>query len=652
MIQLRILTTLFFLASFYGSFAQIPANYYDGTEGLTGDALKLKLHSIIRDHKVFTYSEVKDAIRNLDEDPNNSDNIILFYKGTSIHKQSFATNNEPDFWNREHTWPKSHGFAEESDTAYTDFHNLTPSDATVNSSKSNKDFNDVPNTSEYAEGEAEDTYTDEDFWDPRDDKKGDVARILFYMATRYEGSARDLELVNRISHSGDPEIGVLFTMLQWHKQDPVSDEEKARNEGIYGYQGNRNPFVDHPEWVAEIWGGTTSPLSILNTASFNQDFGTVAAGSSLEQVYKLNAYQLEDDITVSVDAPFALSTDNSNWANTINLVHSENDSSEVFDIYIRFAPTEVNGESYTAEVLHSSINMGTVSLSVTGTEGTQTLMTIEEARQKGDGEAVYVSGVVIDAGNNSSDNRVIYDGTAGIVVRSFDNGNESANLSLGDSILVKGLLDDYNNLLEIAQSPITIEILKQNATLPEPQEVTISDIGETLESELVIIKNVSFVNTGGTFAGGGSAGNFTVTDGTNNLILRIGSSEHPLVGSEIPEGKYDITGFVGQFYNDYQLSPRTVEDLVEVEDDVTGLFDDYDPLFTVYPNPTTGSVYFADLLPNENYTFTIYNLTGKAFGKLQKLTSNKIDLSHLQKGIYFVKLVGKNTNTSIKIIKE
>ncbi|MBT33222.1 MAG: hypothetical protein CMO01_26470 [Thalassobius sp.] len=558
---LRITTLLLLVISYFTSYAQ-PENYYDGTEGLTGAALKEKLHTIISGHKVFTYSQVKEVLKTVDEDPENSDNIILFYKNTSIPKENFASNNEPDYWNREHTWPKSHGFAEDTDTAYTDIHNLTPSDATVNTSKSNKDFNDLPNTAEYAEGEAEDTYTDSDFWDPRDDKKGDVARILFYMATRYEGT-RDLELVDRISHSGDPEIGVLYTMIKWHEQDPVSDEEIARNEAIYEQQGNRNPFVDNPDWVAEIWGNTSSPMSIIDTEAFNAEFGTVEAGAYLSQLYTLKAYNLEADVTVSVEAPFYLSTDNSSWSSSITLTHETEE--EEFEIYIKFEPTEANGETYTATVTHTSTNMETVSLAVSGVEGAQSLITIAQARTKSIGDVVYVSGVVIDAGNNNEDNRIIYDGTAGILVRSFDSGNESANFSLGDSITVKGGLVDYNNLLEIEESPVVIELLKSDATLPDPQEVTISEVGEEHESELVVIKNVSFEEAGEVFGGGGSAGNFTITDGEDELVFRISSADHPLVGTVIPEGNFDIIGFISQYYNDYQLSPRFAADITEVE---------------------------------------------------------------------------------------
>lgn len=538
-----------------------PANYYDGTDGLAGQELKLRLHQIIRNHTVRSYSEFRDIILpDLDEDPNNSNNIILFYKNNSIPKTDFAI--DDDSWNREHTWPSSHGFPETTDTTYTDAHNLRPSDASVNSSKSNKDFNDIPNIAENAEGEAPDTYTNSDFWDPRDEIKGDVARILFYMSTRYESERLDLEIVDRISFSGDSEIGVLFTLIQWHEQDPVDDAERSRHEGVFGYQGNRNPYVDHPEFVAAVFGSATDPTLIDGQLNFNPDFGKVALGSSLSQTYGLTAYNLVDDVSVTVDAPFTVSVDGTNWTDSIGFV-SDNSGAQAFTVHVRFEPAE-EGQVATATI--SNFTDGdTVNISLVGEEGVQEVITIAEARVRELEEVVLVTGVVIDEGNNSTNSRVVYDGTAGIVVRSFDTGNESKGLLQGDSVVVSGGLSEFSNLLQIEESPIVITLLKQNAVLPEPQVVTLADVDESLESQLVKVENVHFEDAGN-FAGGGSAGNFTITDGENELVFRIGSSEHPLVGTAIPEGIYNITGIVGQFADDYQLSPRSSNDLEFVSD--------------------------------------------------------------------------------------
>ncbi|WP_340152155.1 endonuclease [uncultured Marivirga sp.] len=634
-----------------------PDGYYDGTDGLTGETLKIKLHQIINDHEVRSYGEFRDEILpDLDQDPNNPENIILFYKNASIPIQNFASNNEPDFWNREHTWPSSHGFNDE-DTAYTDVHNLRPSDATVNSSKSNKDFNDVENIEENAEGEAPDTFTNADFWDPRDEIKGDVARILFYMATRYESESLDLELVDRISFSGDPEVGVLFTLIKWHNQDPVDNFERARHEGAFGYQGNRNPFIDHPEWVTEIWGEATSPNLIVNDLDFNADFGSVELGSSRDQQYEINAYNLTGDVSVTVEAPFYLSTDGENYSDSIGF-SSNNDPEQIFTVYLRFEPDTEDQEA-TVEVVNSTDGDSEV-LRVSGQEGALELLRIAEAREQALGAVVSITGVVIDAGNNSSTNRVIYDGTAGIVVRSFDAGNESENLMQGDSVIVTGGLEEFNNLLQIAASPITITVIEQGMNLPEPKVLEIAEVGEEFESQLIKIENVEFVETGN-FMGGGAGGNFTISDGDNELIFRIGSSAHPLVGEPIPSGNYNITGFVGQFGVDYQLSPRTIDDLEAVEDEndstenptlAIANYQSIDGL--IYPNPAKDEIFIKTKKTNFDgpLTITIYSADGSVKKRLKKkVNANSIRIDDLNNGLYFLVIFSEEQYHIQKFIK-
>lgn len=557
----------FFLAAFFlvvnGLYAQnIPDGYYDGTADLRGEELKQKLHQIIRNHNVRAYSEFRDTILpDLDEDPDNADNLIVFYKNFSVPKSDFAV--DSDSWNREHTWPSSHGFPDTSDTTYTDAHNLRPSDASVNTNKSNKDFDNVENVPANEEGEAPDTYTDSDFWDPRDEIKGDVARILFYMDTRYNSDRLDLKIVDRESFSGDPEIGVLYTLIEWHEQDPVDQAEIDRHEGVYGYQGNRNPFVDHPEWVEEIFGSGTNPTIIANELSFSRDFGNVEAGSSLTQQYSVNVYNHASDISIKTTSPFSLSTDGNNFADSIGFV-DDGSGAQTASVFIRFSPTDEG--SFENDVTHI-VDGDTLTFDVTGAEGEQEVLSIADARLESLGEVVSIAGVVIDEGNNSDNNRVVFDGTAGIVVRSFDAGNESANFSLGDSIQVTGGLGDFNNLLQISESPITISLLKSNAALPIPDTLLIEEVGESYESELIVVENVRFQSAGGTFAGGGSAGNFIVEDENGEeLIFRLGADDHPLVGTTIPEGIYTITGIVGQFGSDYQLSPRSEDDVVFISD--------------------------------------------------------------------------------------
>ncbi len=254
---------LFFTCGLAGNqnAAGIPAGYYDPANGKTGAELKTALHNIINDHTRYPYTssstDVWDILMDTDEDTTNPNNVILIYTGRSQAKSLNASiGNDPDYWNREHVWAKSHGFPNESDTAYTDVHHLRPCDASVNSSRSDKDFDNGGDP----QGEAPDTYADSDSWEPRDAVKGDVARMMFYMATRYEGDGNyDLELQESIPSSG-PRFAKLATLIQWHNQDPVDNWERIRNDKIYNnWQHNRNPFIDHPEYVDMIWGSGGAP---------------------------------------------------------------------------------------------------------------------------------------------------------------------------------------------------------------------------------------------------------------------------------------------------------------------------------------------------------------------------------------------------------
>ncbi len=231
--------------------AQIPAGYYDGTENLSGEPLKTALHNIIDDHVEYSYNALRDYIlRDTDEDPDNSNNVILLYTGRSQAKSTFGGGIND--WNREHVWAKSHGDFGNSPPCGTDAHHIRPTDASVNSSRGNKDFDNGGTPHPEATG----CRSDSDSWEPRDEVKGDVARMLFYMAVRYEGDSGepDLEVVDAVNTYPKPEHGKLSTLLEWHEQDPPDDFEINRNEVIYSYQQNRNPFIDHPEFVAKIFG--------------------------------------------------------------------------------------------------------------------------------------------------------------------------------------------------------------------------------------------------------------------------------------------------------------------------------------------------------------------------------------------------------------
>ena len=236
-----------------------PDGYYDSALNKTGDELKDALNNIISTGITqLSYGEVWDALATTDEDPNNSSNVILMYTGRSQLKTFTSSgNNDGDAWNREHSYPKSNGeFNDSRAAAYTDIHHLRPTDASINSERGNLEFdNGGSPTSESPEAG---NLKDGDSFEPRDEVKGDVARMMFYMATRYEGkdssdvSNPDLELVPSVTNNGTA-LGNVCVLLEWNEQDPVDHFEFNRNSKIQKIQGNRNPFVDNPHWGDTIF---------------------------------------------------------------------------------------------------------------------------------------------------------------------------------------------------------------------------------------------------------------------------------------------------------------------------------------------------------------------------------------------------------------
>jgi endonuclease I len=255
---------IFFLAGWLLGmvlFAQIPENYYSTAEGLSGDELKTALYNIIKDHTEYPYTssstDVWDILKETDRDTANEANVILFYTGWSVNAAQEYNNGSG--WNREHVWAKSRGDFGTTLGPGTDVHHLRPADISVNSARNNRWFDNCTEPY-YDNGVATGCFTSstEWVWEPREAVKGDVARMIFYMATRYEGEngEPDLEMIDYLpadNYTDEPIHAMLSTLMAWHEEDPVDDYERHRNEVIYSYQHNRNPFIDHPEYAALIW---------------------------------------------------------------------------------------------------------------------------------------------------------------------------------------------------------------------------------------------------------------------------------------------------------------------------------------------------------------------------------------------------------------
>ena len=256
----KILLLLVGVLVFRTAWANEPAGYYNPANGLAGTALRTALHNIIKNgHISVSYANTKQSLESLDEDPNDTTKLILLYEHISSLK-SFFVNGNNGGWNREHCWPNSLGI-DDALPAYSDLFNLRACGSISNADRDNLYYDESTVGAGY-DNKAGTNYAlcteDPDSWEPPFDLKGDLARSMFYMDVRYEGggSEPNLTLTDNVAliSTSASYMGRLSTLLIWNFLDPVSAAERTRAEGAFGYQHNRNPFVDRPEWVEAIYG--------------------------------------------------------------------------------------------------------------------------------------------------------------------------------------------------------------------------------------------------------------------------------------------------------------------------------------------------------------------------------------------------------------
>jgi endonuclease I len=258
-----LLAVVLFFVSF--SYSQAPAGYYDPAAGLYGTALQAALHDIIKDHTVVTYQSLWYYFESTDKKADNSvwDMYSDVPNGTPPYVYYFNTDQcgvyytEGDCFNREHSWPKS-WFGGEVEPMYTDIFHLYPVDGYVNGMRNNNAYGEVTNASWTSMNGSKlgpcvtPGYSGTVF-EPIDEYKGDLARTYFYMSVRYY--KEDSGWPGSEATTGSQlKPWALAMMLQWDNQDPVSQKEIQRNNAVFAIQHNRNPFIDHPEFVQEIWG--------------------------------------------------------------------------------------------------------------------------------------------------------------------------------------------------------------------------------------------------------------------------------------------------------------------------------------------------------------------------------------------------------------
>ena len=253
-----------------------PVGYYDSLEGKSGAVLKQAIQDIIANPALVhahNYGDIETIIKKADQNPLNSNQVWLMYTEIPRSKLDIQeTGINTGKWNREHIYPQSRGgFADGTVSipdginvwattdandilaGHADAHHIRAEDGPENSSRGNKDY-----------GEYMGPTGNQGSW------RGDVARAVFYMAVRYNA----LSVVN-----GNPanttvgQLGDLSLLLQWNQTDPKDDFEMNRNNYIYTWQVNRNPFIDYPNLADYIWGVNAGQpwFSSLSTNQFNEE---------------------------------------------------------------------------------------------------------------------------------------------------------------------------------------------------------------------------------------------------------------------------------------------------------------------------------------------------------------------------------------------
>ncbi len=353
--------------------AQPPAGYYSSCEGKKAQALLEELHNVIGPHSIVSYSGLWNVYKESDL---RSDGTIWDMYSTKHwspgSEQCGNYSSVGDCYNREHSFPKS-WFNDASPMASDAFH-IYPTDGKVNGQRSNYPYGEceggttLPSSGGVQALGRLGTSTFPGYngkvFEPDDEYKGDFARSYFYMAACYNDriASWDSDMLAGNSYPAYTTWAVNL-LLKWHRQDPVSQKETNRNNVIYRYQNNRNPFIDHPDLAEHIWGDKTSQewhSSAAINPSINSpvdgsiiNMGVVAVNAPLEKQITVKGVALRENVSVSVSGTgFSVSP--------ATLSYTQANSETGVDIVVRYeSATETEAQATL------TVKSGDVSSSVT-----------------------------------------------------------------------------------------------------------------------------------------------------------------------------------------------------------------------------------------------------------------------------------------------
>lgn len=329
--------------------AQPPAGYYNGTQGLLGDSLRFKLRDIISNNFISqSYSSLFTHYQLTDKKPNGKvwDKYSDIPGGIPPYEYNFSQtcgnyNQEGQCYNREHTVPAS--WFNDASPMYSDLFLVVPTDGYVNNKRANYPFGKVAQTTWISMNgsklgtSAVAGYTGMVF-EPIDSFKGDFARIYFYTATRYLNNIPSWSSFT-VFQGNNLSTWAKNLFIQWHNFDPVSAKEIQRNNAVYQIQKNRNPYIDHPEFVSAVWLGTYNvetlsepELSIFPNPASNFIHVAILTNSKYEVfIYdELGKIVLQTtSFNGNIEIPI------SNLSNGIYFIHLKNNNFSIFRKFLK-----------------------------------------------------------------------------------------------------------------------------------------------------------------------------------------------------------------------------------------------------------------------------------------------------------------------------
>jgi endonuclease I/chitodextrinase len=679
------LKLLFFtlLISLY-SFAQIPTGYYNTATG-TGYTLKTQLFNIIKGHTDNGYAGLYTTYQTSDRDYfyENDGTILDMYSenptGIDPYTYSAGTtqrcgnySSEGDCYNREHIIPQS--VFNSSSPMVADAHFITPTDGKVNGMRSNYPHGTVASTSWTSKNGSKlgtsgvSGYSGTVF-EPIDEFKGDIARMYFYFATRYENTVAGYPY-DMFNGTSDQVFTPAFLsmLLTWNAQDPVSPREIARNNAIYTQQNNRNPYIDHPEYVQLVWNptpDTQAPTAASNLAVTGSTSSTVSlswtAGTDNVAVTSYAIYvngvlnKSVSGLTATITGLSASTTYSFYVIAKDAAVNSSPASNTVNSTTTAFVPDTQNPTAANSLAVTSTLSTkislswlagtdnigitaydiyvnGIFNSSVTGTVATISGLTASTTY------SFYV--ISRDAANNSS------------VASNTVNG--TTNAAGSDSTLCA--TESFETIPATASSYAT-----RTWTGDSGLDWTATDArtDQTLNTRAICIRNGSLA----AFTASNGIGNLTVTtilkfggtSGTFNLRVNgtiVGTIPYSATSATTTITGINLAGDVIISITDNSTTSNRVafDDLSWTCYSGLGVETLSQKEFKIYPNPSKGNfnVIFDD--SNGKKSVEILSLLGQKVFEKKNVESATISVTNLAKGTYLIKITKDSKSRTEKII--